>query len=697
MNTKPYFATLPSEQLPRELVGRIETYYKSLDDSSMLRKLRKSYSTYFGHTSQGFFSSSSDVGFGGEQGELALVKVNHYRNLIQHILVMTTSTRPALEARATNTDVKSMSQTILANGILDYYMRDKRLERYLKTATEHALIFGEGYVEMLWNSDDGEQYGVDPDSGKAVYEGDINFRNPLGPLEVIKDPAISDPSLVDWYIVSQPMNKYDLAAKFPEKAEAILASKNPLYLNSSYQTYMPIYASDSPLIVTWRFYHRKSAAVPDGRECLIIDGQTYLYDGPLPHQNLPGGLPLYRISPSDFFGTPFGYSAAWDILGLTEVIDSLYSATTTNQTTFAVQNILVPKGHDLSYQQLTGGLNLIEYDPKLGKPESLQLVNTPQEVFSNLKLLEDVSRILVGVNNVTVGDPQASLKSGAALALVASQAIQFNSGLAASYAGLLEDVGTAIIKMLQNFAQTRRVISIAGKSKMYMTKEFNSDDLSLVNRVVVDVANPLARTVAGRLELAQNLLTVPGLIRRPEQFLQVAETGKLEPLIEGEQAQLMKIKSENERMSEGETPLAVFVDSHDLHIKEHSTVLTAPDAGENPEIVASVMAHIQQHIDLLRTTDPGLLLILGQQPIPPAIPGMPMVPMMPQQGEVNTGGRPPGPQLADAPQLTGAPNQLAPLADTTNPVLQAAGRIQEAQMPTNPLSGQKFNNTDGGL
>jgi hypothetical protein len=691
MDYKPYFATLPSDQLPSEIIGRIEDYYKSLDDSSMLRKYRKSYAMYYGGSVGGFFNSTSDVGYGGEQGELSLVKVNHYRNLVQHLLVMTTSQRPALEARATNTDVKSMSQTILANGILDYYMRDKRLERYLKTATEHALVFGEGYVELLWNTEDGEQYGVDPDTQQPVYEGDLNFRNPLGPLEVIKDPAITDPALVDWYIVAQTVNKYDLAAKYPDKADAILNSKNPLYLNSSYQTYMPVYDAESPLIIVWRFYHRKSPAVPDGRETLILDGTTFLYDGPLPHQNLPTGLPLYRISPSDFFGTPFGYSACWDVIGLSEVIDSLYSAVTTNQTSFAVQNIMVPKGHDMAYQQLAGGLNLIEYDPKLGKPESLQLTNTPQEVFGFIKTLEGVSQVLVGLNDVVRGTPQASLESGAALALVASQAIQFNSGLAASYAGLLEDVGTAVVKMLQNFANTKRVISIAGKSKMYMVKRFSSEDLSLVNRVVVDVANPLARTVAGRLELAQNLLQVPGLLKRPEQFLQVAETGKLEPLIEGEQAQLMKIKQENERMSDGDTPTAVFVDAHDLHIKEHASVLTAPDASENPQIVAAVMGHIQQHIDLLRTTDPGLLMVLGQQPIPPAMPpGMQPMPQPGQEAPADGNGM-------EAPQLTESPNNLPAMQDATNPILQDSQMVQMPEMPTNPLSGNKFDPQTGGL
>ncbi len=68
------------------------------------------------------------ISFSGEQGEIANLPVNHLRNIAQNILVMITATRPAMEARAVNTDYKSLVQTKLANGLLDYYMREKRLE-----------------------------------------------------------------------------------------------------------------------------------------------------------------------------------------------------------------------------------------------------------------------------------------------------------------------------------------------------------------------------------------------------------------------------------------------------------------------------------------------------------------------------------------------------------------------------------------
>ena len=57
----------------------------------------------------------------------------------------------------------------------------------------------------------------------------------------------------------------------------------------------------------------------------------------------------------------------------------------------------------------------------------------------------------MGINEVTRGNPDLVLKgaqSGAALALMSTQSIQFNDDLGKAYQSIAERVGTAIIKML---------------------------------------------------------------------------------------------------------------------------------------------------------------------------------------------------------------------------------------------------------
>jgi selenophosphate synthase len=71
---------------------------------------------------------------GGKAGNLSMIKVNHYRNLGQHLVQLTTAQKPAPQPIATNTDAKSQKQVTLAKGILDYYSREKRVDRFLRDA-----------------------------------------------------------------------------------------------------------------------------------------------------------------------------------------------------------------------------------------------------------------------------------------------------------------------------------------------------------------------------------------------------------------------------------------------------------------------------------------------------------------------------------------------------------------------------------
>lgn len=665
-----YWANAPKDEIGSEIVSRCDEYFKYMESSGVFRKLRDVYDMYFGGSAASFNQSSSDVSSGGEQGELTLVRVNHYRNLVQHMLVLATTNRPALECRAANMDMRSKAQTILGNGLLDYYMRDKRVERHSRFAKELSLVLGEGFVDMAWDTWAGEFYATDPDTNQPVYEGDIKFSTPLGPFEVVRDVRAQEYNRTDWRIVIEWVNRFDLAAMYPDMEEQILAVSASL-MDSHFHNLgglNHLMSEPGSLIPLRKLYHRRTPAVSGGRLVLCLSADCVLFDGPMPYMNLPGGMPLYRVAPSEFFGTPFGYTPSWDIVGLSKLYDSLVSSIATNQVNYAVQNILVAKGHDLTYTQLSGGANLLEYDPQAGPPPvGLNLTSTPQEVFTFVDKLESTEQLLVGVNDVIRGLPQDSLRSGSALALVASQAIQFSSGFQSSCTALDEDIGLGTIKMLQTFAKTKRVASIAGKSQRYMLAEFSGDDISEINRVLVDVTNPLSRTVAGRVEMAKDLLSIPGAVSSPDQYIGVLETGNYRPILQAKEAELLTIDLENEQLQSGVQPRALITDNHVLHIQEHKGVVSMPDNRDpnSPSAIATLQ-HIMEHINLMSTADPRVLLATGQQPMPPPMPP----PGGPEGG--NPENPPPGPQN--------------PVPD----VQQQASEVRQPQLPKNPLTGERF-------
>lgn len=659
MSDNQYFAAKEPKDTAGILLDRANNWFHQNTQNGYLDKIRMMWAAYHG----AYFTNWSDshsINFSGEQGELVQLAVNHVRNLAQHMINMITATRPALQARATNTDQKSLIQTNLANGLLDYYMRDKRLEDYFKKAVEYAIVLGSGYLKFEWNSMIGQDYEYDEETGETIKEGDVQFSN-LSPFDVVFDIQREDDQH-DWILCRSFKSRYDFIAKYPEYEQKILGLPSKSDLEAYYLDNTMF--SDTDLIPVYEFYHKKTEAMPEGRYLLFLDGDLTLLDSPMPYRDLP----VYKITPATILGTPLGYSPLFDILPIQDSINSLYSTILTNQNAFGVQNLLVPRGSDVSISDLSGGLKVIEANTQYGQIQPLNLTNTPREVFDFVKMLESSIEVISGINSVTRGQPEANLKSGNAMALIQSMALQYISGLQHSYVRMIEESGTGLVNILKDHATIPRLASIVGKNKQTYIKDFTGADLTNIDRVIVDIGNPLANTTAGRVEMAEQMLQM-GVIKTPEQYFQVIKTGRLDIMTENIDSELILVKDENERMVEGKDVIAIFTDEHLIHIKEHRAVLSNSTYRFMPEMVQRVQEHIQEHINLLRQTDPDLLSILGQQPLGPA-GGSPISPIpnpnVPDQSMQ-------GPNLPPMPpmeQMQGTPAPAQPPAPFENaPVL----------------------------
>ncbi len=634
-NQEQYFATLPADKFGPEVMSRIEDYYMYLRMSGKIDLYRRSYNYYYKACWTGGTTFQT-----GAQGELTQLNVNHYQNVLKNLITMTTSQRTSFEVRATNTDEKSMDQTILGAGLLDYYQTQKKLETFFKLACTYAVQFGEGFVLTEWDATSGVQYGIN-EFGVPIYEGDLKY-GAFHPLDVPRDFMKSNATSDSWKVVRTYMNKWDLCEKYPEYREKILhlADDQAPWMEFSYLSKLAFNSDDIPV---WNFFHERTPSVPDGRYSLVLDDDLILLDGPLPYRTVP----VRRIAASEMVGTPFGYTVAFDLLPICESYDAMISAIMTNNVTSAVQNFWSPPGNNVNVIALAGGLNVVE---SAIKPEVLNLLGTAAETYNFLDILKGLIELISAINSAVRGDPAAQLKSGTAIALVQSMAIQFNMDLQQSYAWLQGDVGTDSLLQLRDFAKVPRIAAIVGKNNQQFMEKFSGDDLDQVNRVQVDMGNPLMRTTAGKAQLADALLE-KGLIQDPQQYIMMLTTGKLEPVYEGMQSQLMLIRGENEALKEGEQTAALMTDLHNLHLIEHMSVLSTNAARKNPMVVTNTLAHIQEHINLYKTMDPLVAQLLNMPP-PPPVPGV--------------------------------PTDVSAQLDSTKPLQKEAAQVQEPRAPVPP-------------
>lgn len=641
LNQDQYWASIED---PKELLDHLDhktrNYYDDLRSIGLINIWERSYRAYYGgrvgsYTYNSPLFESSRLSSAGAQGEKTRLKANHFRNLIRHLHQLVTQNKPNIQARAANTDYKSQAQTILANGLIDYYWREKNVGSSIRDCAELSLVFGEAFIHAPWDPLAGEIYTYDANN-RPMYEGDQKYEI-YQPINVIRDPANKSHKQNNWMTIKSVSNRWDLIAKFPQAEEEIKRAESYDYADDIEPTFQLRGGNDpdcSDIVPLYTFYHKRTDTMKDGRIVVYLKN-VILYDGVLPYKNIP----LFRLASEQLYDTIYGYSMAFDLLGVQEGIDELHTTLMSNNKTFGIQSVWVNSSDKLQVSSIGTGMKLFKSETE---PKPVQLTKSAPESYTYLDKLEQTAEMLSGISSTVRGSPEASLKSGNALALVVSQSVQFASGFEEAVNRTIEEVGTGLIDNLRDFSNTERVANIIGEAQRPFAKEFQADDLSEINRIVVDEVNPLSKTVAGRVEIANNLLQ-QGMIKDPDQYLMVLSTGSLDAITENSNTEMLLIRAENEDMREGKQVQAVMTDNHALHIREHKAVLNSPEARTNPQLVMNVLAHIQEHINLARQMDPALAQILGQLPLPPAMPGAQM-------------GNPTAPQGAPAQQPVKMPN-----------------------------------------
>lgn len=672
-NPDVYWASVPSDELADEMLDRIKTYWDYIDDSGRAQLWDRAHRMYYGLDADGGWQNSAAVTFGGEEGEEVLLRVNQFRSLLEHVLALVTATRPAMVARAVNADASSLAQAKIADGLLEFFMDERHLEDLAVEAMRMILRCGEGWIKETWNPDAGDIHGKDPETGRVVYKGDVDAVC-LHPRDVIRDPAHNGVRDHPWLIAHVRDSRWNLAARYPEVASELINVASVPDENRG-RTWTKWQREGTDEISVFEMYHEKCPAMPEGRFALMA-GDTVLFDGPLPYERIP----LIVAAPDHELDTPNGYTTSWDLMSLQSALDSCLSTMVSNHTAFGLQHVWTEKGSGLDVKALGGGLKHWESN---SKPVAVQLTAISEHSYKLADLLKQSMQEIRGINDVARGNSEG-VTSGSMAALLHSMAAQYNNGLQRAYGSMIEQMGTHLIQVLQAYAKTPRLADISGTRSKPMLKEFTGETIKSVRRVTVDIGNATMRTTAGRQEAA-NVLLQAKMIEKPEQYLEVIATGRLEPITERHDTRRRGIASENEMLIDGATPRVMWTDDHRYHIDEHLSLLDEPNIRDDQDVSGIVLDHIQSHLEVWQAADPTKLVVMGLEPfpMPAASPVPPMAGNAPQ----------PPPMPGNPPPMGGAGAPSGPVSE----VLPELPNIEAAKMPNMPdlPGGDAYNPEQG--
>lgn len=762
-----YFPNLEDpDLLGAALFDRINTYELYVSGNGLLQIWRLAYLYWYSQDEEGF--TAHLIGKKGPKGKLAVLKLNHFRSIVKNWRTLAQSQRAAMQPVAKFNDSDSDRQVKRAKVVLDHYAKESLLDELKDEAIDISSYLGAAHLEQCWYDDGGELVlpgegmvqmatpppgelpqppapsvipGIDaapvepvgvPPSAQAlpprlayggngeIHTGTIEA-HVYSPIDFIVDPMRMD-HRATWCITRKYTSKWDIAARYAQDEEQyarIIGMSRPQDMKLKLELMFASKNEDGKAddIPLYTFWHEKTPACPNGKKVVFVAPDLVLSVEDLPFSKVP----IKRIAPANVRRTPFGYSEAWDLLAPQRACDLLNSIGITNIKTFGVGNVLAPKGSGVKATPITEGLNLIEYNVvgTGGEPRPMQMPTVPKDVWDAEKRWVSEMGTLIGVNSVARGDPEKSLESGSALALVQAQAVQYSSDYQGQILAFESGVATDTIVLAQKCLKEEVEFAVVGDEVATLDK-FAGKALDQILRVDVEPVNPMTKTMAGRWQLGTFLAqTYPQQVT-PQQIITMLGTGKLDPITDDVQSESRNIQRENELLSKGIGPppkvpmldpmtgapvidpatgqpkmvrkgepgkqyvRALLTDNPSRHAKKHIALLDSPAARNNPAVVAAVLDHLDEHEELyafLTAGRPGLLQMLQIEPMQAAIPAV-----MPAADVA-------GGEAAAQEQSGGGGGAVRPPAPSVGQKQAPPDSSQPAQMPQfpkNPSTGDRF-------
>lgn len=617
-----YFAATTPELIGEKVLARLRT-------TSLWGRSSESRLAYSQAFIQSYPSIEMGVGRasmvmpGGEQGQLSRVRVPRGRAATRALLGMLLGAKITWRPQAKTGDPADKKAVRKASNLLEYYWKQQHVEAVVTQWIDHGLRYAEGFVFAPWDLSRGPAIG-----GPGQLGGDLAF-HVVPPWHVFRDENYTHASRCPWWVVRTFENRHDLLARYPtdirgESTHGRLTAsvKETQLLNDGSGL-----AKGSDVVPVFHFFHKRTPAMPAGRQSVFVNAGVVLEDSQLKYKTLP----LLRFAPEELDDSPYGYTQVWDSHGVQEEMDGLESSIASNQLTFATQAISLVEGEKQAPDDVKG-LKVFyrKPGPDTG-PRPVQLTSTPKEVFEHLDRLKDAQRDIHGLNDVAMGDPDTAQMNAAAFSILAGAASQRNAPLQGNVLKAVAELGSHVVATVNAFLPAERKLALIGKSgaqEMALAK----GELDPVDSVLVTIGSAMENSVAGRYQLAE-IYKEMGAVKSPEQMQQVMETGRLEPVTDPLRAAAELIDHENELLATGQLPVVHFLDDALQHCLGHWSVLNAnPAARESKEVVMATQQHIHEHYALFFGLPPGvdphmdpqypvrIRMLLGQQPPPVAGP-----------------------------------------------------------------------------
>lgn len=607
----------------------ISRYRANLKGSDIYQRWVRAHRCYHAFA-EGSSGDGSFLGRRGSKGQRAVTRNSRTATDARHAIAIVSQAVPSLEGLPVNSAPETLAQVRLVKRLFDYYMERRQLGREYYTAAVGSFRFGIHWIFFDWDPFAGEPLPAPQEDAPSdtmepgparTTTGDIVYRA-RSPLQVVID--LQQSGQHDWQMVADPINRWELAARYPDQLEEIKKLPSAAHADATewgndfrLSSTNNARDTDSDLVRVWTLYHRKCRAMPEGRMLCAASEDCWLFDGPLPYDEVPA---VELVAGDKIEGTPWADSPMFHATGAQAAIDRAYSAWITNVLATGHQFVSVPDPN-FSVSELSDGVSAITTKPGVegSEPKGISMTAPQAENERLVEMLKGDIDGTFATNSVIRGEPDANIRSGNYAGLLVQQAISFLNPAQYSFSRAVEGGGNILLAILKRFADKPLIAELAGPGGKWRQQAFSQQDISGIHRVYAKPGNPAERTAAFRKSVADELLE-RGLIESRTEYMAMIATNDPELADEDDETQEIGILQQREVLLNGGVPNALATDNHPLFIRKFAALLDSPDARGDAGLIGRVMSAITQHLELQASQPPMLAVYLGHAPPPPPEP-----------------------------------------------------------------------------
>ena len=409
---------------------------------------------------------------------------------------------PSVAMKPTSSDQEDHRRADAADRWYRWALRKYQLQEHFDQLTLNTLIYGTGFMKVIWDSTKGDIIEFDEETGEIELEGDFGISVP-SPFNVFFDPDAKVWPDVKWVVEKVFVDFDEALTKWPEKKEELEAAKeaasektpyagkqntanqfNSVELWEYWETGLPsngylgrycVMTPTGAIIEPCRpspFRFRKAGTM---RKILDSDLPDDIIEAKLerlPHQAL---LPFHILTDIDVPNSIYGRSAVEYVSILQENLLKVDVATMDNIQAHGAARLVLPESAEIDQSLSTSPWDVV----KVSGNQPPHFMETPrlmpEMVSTRMNLIQGINDGF-GVNDAMFG-VQKRETSGTSMNLATNQGNLIRRRIFNKYVMVVESVAKSLLSLVVKHWDISRTISVLGKENALESVDLKGADI----------------------------------------------------------------------------------------------------------------------------------------------------------------------------------------------------------------------------